>query len=270
MGQLYARAFKNKWLGQPATASGVVPASAGAPFPVRANYLRLTNHLNAAQAMAAVALLLDSKWKCFSWRNATTTATDQTAAAQNGTTNDVALDASGTPAVNDGFLISADLPFGALSVDVTTAGAGNTPAAAHTISYWNGSAYTAIPTSGTLIDIPRASDWATGEQTVLFIPPVDWAVGGSGTNVPQDKYNLLIQRSAFPTAARVDALARRIYVGIPLVTDILAAGAVAQAYSERFGDEFVLAGWAAALGVIQGTPSTIVAVDSNSLELLLI
>jgi hypothetical protein len=47
----------------------------------------------------------------------------------------------------------------------------------------------------------------------MFDPPIDWAVGGTGTGVSATKYNLRYASSAAGTTA---GLARRIYVGVPI------------------------------------------------------
>lgn len=266
MAFFYSAAFKNKWLGQPATAQGVVPASAGlvTPFgvgqPVQLYYWRAQNRGAATAALAVVALMKDAAWKCLAWVDATTTATDQTAAAQSAATNDVTLE---TGAVNDGFLVSAPERFGAVSVDVTTAGAGNTPAATHIIEYWNGTAWTQIPAIGLLSDIPRAVDWALGEALVLFNPPADWAIGGSGTNVPAANYNLRVRRNALPTIGLVNALARRLYVGMLFGADDLVA---INGYSERFA-ETVPIDIPSSCGAVGLACSA--ADDGNTLELIL-
>lgn len=231
MATIYKRAFKNKWLGQPATAQGVVPKSAGFPVPdgigqpVRIIYARLQNRSTGAAGVALVALLNDREW-IFGQVDAAGAYTDDTVDAQSAATNDAALDGT---AANAGFVIGATMPFGAVSVDCTTAGAGTTPSATHDIAYWNGSAWTQIAAAGLLVDVPRASDWATGEQLILLDPPSDWVTGGSGTGVPQTTYNLRVRRTALPTVGRSDALARRLYVGVVLASeDAVAANAIAE------------------------------------------
>lgn len=215
MSYIYKAAFRNKWLGQPATAQGVVPATAGLLSsaigqPVQFFYARAQNRFTAAAAMAVVALMKDIAWEAGQWVNATTTYTVDTTDAQSAGTNDVALE---TLTAQDGFLVGADMPFGALSLDITTAGVGNTT---HVIEYWNG-VWVAIPAIGMLSDIARAAVWSTGENLVLFDPPADWIKGGSGTNVNQNRYNLRIRCTT--VAAGTAALARRIYVGVVLLSE---------------------------------------------------
>ena len=207
--ELLSRAFPNKWLGQPATAQNVVPAVAG--FPINGTMLlhaiRLVNRSATPGVCAAVALLKDSAWVFGQWTNATTLFTDDTTDAQSAATNDAALE---TNTSGDGCIIGATVPFNAVSLDVTTAGAAASDI--HSVEYWNGSAWTAMAASSFLVDIAsRAAVWSAGEQTFLFEAPMDWAVGGSGTNVPSTKYNIRIKRT--PTTPSAAALARLVYVG---------------------------------------------------------
>ena len=73
-----------------------------------------------------------------------------------------------------------------------------------------------------LLDIARtATDWPLGENLILFTPPGPWAKGGSGTDTPQNMYNIRIKRTNATQATA--ALARRIYLGVVLFSvDLLA------------------------------------------------
>ena len=211
------------WLGQPATTQGVVPASAGIATPVAAlaqsvpgvvinrssiQYIEVQNRYTSAQPMAVVGFLADQNWVAGQWVDTTTTYNDTTSAAQSGTSNTFALE---TTTQNDGFIVGALYPFGAVSLDVTTAGSGTT--ASHTIEYWNGSTWIAIAAAGMLVDIARTStDWAAQENLILFTPPGVWAKGGTGTNVNQAMYNIRIKRTN--ATQTIAALTRRIYVGV--------------------------------------------------------
>jgi hypothetical protein len=62
-----------------------------------------------------------------------------------------------------------------------------------------------------LVDVPRSADWGAGESLLLFEPPGNWTLGGSGTNVPSGHYNLRVRRTNATQATA--ALARRLYVG---------------------------------------------------------
>ena len=223
------------WLGQPATYQGVVPASAGIPTPVAASvfsapglvmsrssvsFIEVQNRYTGAMPIAAVGFMADANWFAGQWTDLTTTYTDSTPNAQSGTSNSFALE---TTTQNDGFIVGALYPFGAISLDVTTAGSGTTTS--HTIEYWNGSSWVAIAAAGMLVDIARTStDWAAAEDLILFSAPGNWAKGGTGTNVNQSTYNIRIKRTNVTQATA--ALARRIYVGVVLcAVDALAANA---------------------------------------------
>lgn len=240
---------RQKWLGQPATAQGVVPATAGLAVPAdKSLYLnRMEVHSRgvATNDAALVALLKDAMWRAGQWVNATTTFTDDTTDAQDGDTNDFALE---TTTLNDGFLIGALKKFGCVSLDVTTAGVGAT---AHVLEYWDGAAWTAIAAAGFVVDIPgRAGVIAAGEQVFIFDPPVDWAKGGSGTNVPQNTYNVRLR--ATTGTITTAALARRIYVGTVLFSqlNITQDAAAERAYPTPL---FVSAAEHAAVGAAFGT-----------------
>ena len=205
---------QNKWLGQPATAQGVIPSSAGllkpsaAPNQIDLIRYNIQNNTGSSAVVALVGFLPDSYWEA-GQVNAAGALTLDTTDAQDGDTNDFALE---TTTQNDGHLIGADCKFGAISYDVTTAGVGTSPT--HVFEYWNGSAWASVAAAGMLIDVPRSTDWAVGEQLVMFATPPDWAKGGSGTGVNANRYNIRVRRTnATQTTA---ALARRIYVGLVL------------------------------------------------------
>jgi hypothetical protein len=213
----YRSANPNLWLGQPATGPGVVPGSAGLrlDLPMLLHAAWLQNRAAGAAGCALVGFLPDASWQFGQWDEATTTVTDDTADAQDEDTNDCALELIGAPGANDGFCLGCDHRFGAISLDITTAGVG--AAQEHTCSYWNGTAWTLMPATAFLKDIPRTAGqlWAAGEALVLFDPPVAWQKGGTGTGVNPNRYNLLVKASVVPTTA---ALARRLYLGEVIVS----------------------------------------------------
>jgi hypothetical protein len=258
MGRQYREANPYKWVGQPATAQGVVPASAGF-IPTTQPLLFaawLQNRGAGAVPVALISLIPDSKWEAGQWVNATTTYTPDTADAQDADTNDFALE---TTTVNDGHVIGCDEKFGAIGYDISTAsiGAGQV----HVVEYWNGSAWTAIAATGMLVDIPRAAGvtWTINEFLVLFDPKSDWAKGGSGTGVNQNRYNLRIRATTAPTTA---GLAKRIYIGQVLASqDALGANLEFTRNWQPTG--LILPEWVAAIGSAFGTAD-----ESNTLELV--
>jgi len=256
MANVYNRAFKNKWLGQPATAAGVIPVTAGIPTPAILAYLRAVNRAAAAN-VAVVGLHKDAGVKVGTWTDASTLFTDATAAAQNATIDDVALE---TNTANDGVIFCGQNPFGAVSLDVTTASAGTVPVSSRDVAYWNGTAWTALAATSFLVDVARTLvDIPVGENIILFDPPVDWAVGGSGTNVPQTTFNLRMRRTGLPTVGPVAALARRVYIGDVYVSAVaLATGGLIELFAVG---EFSPANNIAAVGFATG-----VANDLNALQ----
>ncbi len=207
----YRRANPYFWVGQPKSAQNVVPAAAGlACASTQAASIfgfSLQNRTGGNVNCALIGLLPDSAWYAGQWTNVGTVFTDDTADSQSGTSNAFALQ---TVTNSDGHLVGALYPFGCLGYDVTTAGIG--AGTVSVLEYWNG-AWTAIAAAGTLKDIPRTAgqNWALNENLVLFDPPADWVVGGTGTNVKAGYYNL---RYRATTAATTAALAARLYVGV--------------------------------------------------------
>ena len=142
----------NLWLGQPASVQGAIPATAGIQTQYalthlagvagavvsslivnprsRYTYIELQNRGASSTAVALVGFLPDAYWQAGQWVDSTTTYTDDTTDAQDAGTDDFPLE---TTTVSDGFILGASLPFGAISVDVTTAGNGTTPT--HTFEY---------------------------------------------------------------------------------------------------------------------------------------
>ncbi len=261
MASMYKRAFRQKWAGTLAVASGSVPAAAGfltGKHGTRIVSGRLQNRSANPGPVALVGLLKDTIWQAGQWVDATTTYNDDTPDAQSAGADDFALESATS---NDGFIVSADVPFGAVSLVTTTAGAA--AADAHTAEFWNPQAaqWTGVAAAGLLIDIARATSWGVGENLILFDPPSNWGVGGSGTNVPQNRYNLRVRRQ--PTTPSASALASRIYVGEVFWSEdaVPVNGAI-----ERFMEfePFVIPPYVTALGMANATLD-----EGNSLELVL-
>lgn len=258
MAQLYRAANPYKWLGQPATAQNVVPASAGFLPTTRpllyGGYLQ--NRSAGALAAAIVALIPDSMWTAGQITTAGVFTAD-TEDAQDAGADDFKL--FNQAEAGSGHLLSCDVPFGAISYDVTTASVG--AAQTHVIEYWNG-AWTAIAAAGMLVDIPRSAGqvFAAGEVLVLFDPKTDWIVGGTGVDVPATKYNLRLRE---PVSSTTAALARRIYLGQVIDSvDALAASGVYPPYN-KYAAGMMLPIWTAGLTGAFGTAD-----ESNTIELL--
>lgn len=265
-GYQYRKQNPYHWLGQPATAVNVLPSTAGLPIsagPSSIMRVYLYNGSGSTVAQCLAGLFPDSAWEAGQWVDATTTYTADTTDAQDAGTNDFPIN---TTTINDGHIIGCDYAFGLVSYDMTTATVG--AAIEGVIEYWNGAAWTALAAAQMLVDIPRTAgtQWAAGELIIMFDPPVDWAVGGTGTGVSATRYNLRYRSSAAGTTA---GLARRIYVGIPIT-----AWPTVATKTEPSPKEYAPNGLSIPTGVIAvscaqnlaaGTVSTVVA---GSLELV--
>lgn len=249
----------NHWLGQPASAQNAIPASAGltvTPGPSQIMRVYLSNNSAGTVSLCLAGFFPDSTWEAGQWVDATTTYTADTADAQDVDTNDFPIN---TTTINDGHIVGCDYKFGLVSYDMTTATVG--AALAGVWEYWNG-AWTAIAAVGMLVDIPRSAgvQWAVGELIVMFDPPPDWIVGGTGTGVNAARYNARYRSSAAGTTA---GLARRLYLGIPITSwkgILTAVDAPVRDYSPKglyIPDGVVRLGCAANLAA--GTVSTVVA-----------
>lgn len=71
---------------------------------------------------------------------------------------------------NDGFVVGHKNRFGLVGMTISQAQAGATIA----YQYWNGSAWTTLPTEKTMVVS------ATADTYVAFLAPIDWARGGTG------------------------------------------------------------------------------------------
>ncbi len=96
-------------------------------------------------------------------------------------------------ATDDGFLVQATVPFGLVSIVLSQAQSGS-PIEAYT--YYDGDAYVALTT----VDVPAT--WGVGINTILFVPPHDWATGTTdAVGGDTDKYSLRVIASTAPGQA---------------------------------------------------------------------
>jgi hypothetical protein len=97
---------------------------------------------------------------------------------------------------NDGFLVEATRPFGAVGVNVGTgAGAGGV----YTFEYFDGTNYVAVP-AGAILQSPDYT--ATGLQMFIFLPPNDWALGGEApVGASGLKYSIRVRSTTAPATA---------------------------------------------------------------------
>lgn len=128
---------------------------------------------NSSGANAACGLgiqLPDAMWKA--GQLTSNVYVDDTTDAQDSGTNDFAISLVSTN--NDGYVVQALAPFNIVNLVIGTAqnGAGTAE-----YTYWNGSAWTALPT----IAVPTVT--GTGNVSLVFNEPADWAALAS-TDAP--------------------------------------------------------------------------------------
>ncbi|MEN6607139.1 MAG: hypothetical protein ABFD60_07835 [Bryobacteraceae bacterium] len=242
------KTFRTKWLGAPNGAANTVPATAGLNVnDISPIFVKASVKINGASVnVAVVGLIKDSQWWAAVSSNLIDSVTVDTTDAQSSTANDFALEVANT--ANSGCMFGAPLPPSALSIATTTNSAGSP---VRVLEYWNSTAWTTIAAAGCLVAQP--ANWLTTatEDLILFIPPQDWARGGTPVaSVNQATYNVRIRCTTAPTTA---GLAGRVYVGTVLSGEpALAANGTHNAIWENIN------GWPCpgAIAAIGGAAST--------------
>lgn len=98
---------------------------------------------------------------------------------------------------NDGFAVQATRPFGMLGVTVSNAATGGTYAA----QYWNGSGWASLTSLEVFTDFG-----STGDKYLVFLPPIDWAVGGD-TGLDSLMYSIRVRHTTAPgDTGAIDAM----------------------------------------------------------------
>lgn len=152
--------------------------------------LTLMNRSGGAINTGLLIKYNNARWKIGSLIAANTPdyTTDLTTAVQGGSATTIL-----TLTNNDGFLVSSDKPFSYFGYTVSTAESG---APVYTYQYYNGSAYTNLTT------IELGGYASTGDKTIAFQSPVDWAVGTTAAvGGPSTQYNLKVIASTAPGTA---------------------------------------------------------------------
>lgn len=169
-------------------------------YALALEWARLHNRSGGAAAVGLGVHLPDALWVAGQWTDATSTYTEDTTDAQDAGADDVPLS---TLTNNDGHVIAAEVPFNAVSYDVTTAEAGS--AGTYAVDYWDGSAWTAM---SNLFSLPTFTPAA--EHVLVFGLPADWAKGGSGTGMPTSKYAVRVRATTAPGTTA--AVAQRLHL----------------------------------------------------------
>jgi hypothetical protein len=142
-------------------------------------------------------------------KDSPSTYTDYTTQANNDTANDVVLlpATPATPATNDAFFFGvSDIDSDTLRyvINIGTAGVGTWTI---TYYYWNGVAWTALPTTNVIHKSGQFLDFKTvGLGSLWIIPPVDWAttaVNGSTKYWLEARVTSYTSNTAIPLATRI-------------------------------------------------------------------
>lgn len=163
------------------------------PIPQSINIYQvdIANNSGSTAAMGYGYKVLAANYKVGQWdASASPEFIDDTTDAQDAGADDVALF---TTTNNDGFAVSAAVKFGCVNIVVSTAEAGS-PTYAYT--YWNGSDWAAI------VPIVSPDYTSTGETSLVFAIPSDWAKGGdTGEGIDSNHYAIKAVASTAPTTA---------------------------------------------------------------------
>src|SRR5262245_51644487 len=205
---LAASAGNKKWVSATAVADyGDAQALLRTPGPAfEVGSVRLINRSGGAATVG-----LGVRYGVTTWVAGQVTAagvyTDATAAAQDATTGDFTLWQLGI-ATGNGVLVGASARFNTLALIQSVAGDQTTPVLK--LEYWNGTAWTDMTTALLITQALLAA--GTGEKLLVWGAVADWALGGSGTNVPQTMYNVRVTHTV-ATAGTANPLASQLFVG---------------------------------------------------------
>ncbi len=134
--------------------------------------------------------LANGSWKFFTWvQLGAPKATDVTAAIQAGTTTDLT-----TLTANDGYVVQSAKKFNIIGLNVSQAPTANQ---VFEYKYWNGASWASLTT----IAVPT---YATTERLVVFLAPIDWAVGG-GDGLSDSLYAVRVRATTPPDTTRAQA-----------------------------------------------------------------
>jgi hypothetical protein len=133
--------------------------------------------------------------------------TDDTTDAQDADANDMPLYQHLLPDGN-GVLLGATEPFNCLALVQSTAGNQTTPVPV--LEFWDGTTWADLSAYVLYTD---AYILLTTEKLTVWAIPSLWVPGGSGTNVPQTRYNIRL-RHTVAGQGTIDPLAAQIFLGL--------------------------------------------------------
>ncbi len=190
-------------------------ATANTPPPPQSSlelgYISLHNRSATTCNIGMAVRIPNSMWVAGQWISATTTYVDDTTDAQSTATGDFPLEAAATT-VGNGFVIACEVPFNAVSIDVSTANAGS--GATRLMFYTDraGTAWTTMAANALMSTFPAVlpvtGTTAANEAVIAFEPPENWGKTTVSTNavwtsMPLGMYALSVRTSVAPTAAAV-------------------------------------------------------------------
>lgn len=200
---------------------------------IRLGGFSLHNRANATQTCVAIGVRIPNyMWVAGTYVNATTTYTDRTAQAQGTTTDGFVMETSLTD--NDGFIVGCQVPFNAISINVSTASTG-TVARAYRYSTTTSGTSTWTDFANLFIQDGASTNLAiTGttianEALAVWDCPVEWTKVTSGvTNFPSGFFAVNCRATTGPTVAALatDLSIYRLY----FVTESLADNGLYEAF----------------------------------------
>lgn len=212
------------------------------PLHAQLAWARVLNRAGGNANLGIGVRLARQIWKAGLWTHGTTTYTDDTAAFQNTTTADAELENTTN---GNGFLVQSYRPFNALSLNVSTASSGGTPA--RVIEYSTaGGTWTAITTITSFA--ASGANYGTGENLIWWSVPTDWVVMDAlhGTGITVGMYGVRIRATTAPTTTPAVAASmsiHRVYcprINVATLTEYFIAPGGVYAPLELEGDAVVL------------------------------
>lgn len=177
--------------------AGAVAAQTFSAGGIRIGGASLHNRGGGAAPVGIGVRIPNMYWKAGQWTDATTTYVDDTTDAQDAGSDDFALE---TTTNNDGFVILSRIKFNAISFDVTTASSGGTPARAVRFATAAGTGWQSAE-SNLFVHNVSSGNYATGENVIVWSPPVDWGLSSSlATDLPNGYYAVNVRATTAPSS----------------------------------------------------------------------
>lgn len=171
-------------------------------------YFSIQNRSGAAAVVGLGVRIPNRLWVAGQWVDATNTFTDDTADAQNTTTNDFPLE---TTTTSDGYVIASPVKFNAVTINVTTASV-DAGTVARAVRYSNtaGTGWTNFPANAIWVQDGAALNYVAGENLVVFEPQTDWGRVTAISTIPTGWYAINVRSTDEP--ATTAGLAKAIEV----------------------------------------------------------